>query len=106
MSRSFRHFWPDPVQGRVWLNYNLPGFVVRRGGTVSAVTVTACEWAAAGGIFGRAGNLQRGDANIWVANVRPYVRNPGALDAVEQSGAVEFVVNVDWDSPLLARFVQ
>ena len=101
MSQSFRHYWPEPFKGRVWLNFNLPGVIVRRNGIVSAVTITASEWQPAGGIFGRAGNLHRGDANIWVSNVRPYVRNPGTDDLMQQNGGVEFVINVDFKTPLL-----
>jgi hypothetical protein len=87
------------VQGRVWFNYNLPGIVLRRNGAVSAVVVTASEWHPAGGLFGNAGVLHRGDANIWVSNVRPYVRVVNA-EGVAQQGGVEFVVNVDWGAPL------
>ncbi len=103
MPQSFRHFWPDPVRGRVWFNYNLPGVIVRKGNvpTVSSVMVTACEWQPAGGVFGRAGSLHRGDANIWVSNVRPYVRAENETDPVRQGGGVEFVINVDWETPLL-----
>ena len=103
MPQSFRHFWPDPVRGRVWFNYNLPGVIVRKGNvpTVSAVVITASEWQLIGGIAGRAGVLHRGDANIWVSNVRPYVRSPNETDPVRQNGGVEFVINVDWATPLL-----
>jgi hypothetical protein len=97
VSKSFCHFWTDPVQGRTWFNYNLPGVIVIKGDipAVSAVVITASEW-----LFGQAGTLHRGDANIWVSNVRPYVRSFDS-DPVKQNGGVEFVVNVDWDTPLL-----
>ncbi|MCY7321493.1 MAG: hypothetical protein LH660_06745 [Phormidesmis sp. CAN_BIN36] len=101
MSQSFRKYWRDPVQGRTWFNYNLPGIVVKRpSSSVSSVIVTVCEYKLAGGIFGGAGSLVRGDANIWVSNVHPYIR-VNSQDLIEQNGGIEFVVNVDWGSPLL-----
>jgi len=102
MPRIFRQFWPDPFQGRVWLNVNLAGVVVKPNrGPVSAVHVSACEYHKAGGIFGNAGNLSRGDAFISVWNVHPYVRNAAAADAIGQNGGVEFALQVDFHLPLL-----
>lgn len=101
MPRTFRKYWPQPFRGRNWLNFNLPGIVVKRpSSSVSAVLVTACEYKRAGGIFGNAGTLMRGDANIWVSNIHPYIRVP-SQDLNVQNGGVEFVINVEWGSPLL-----
>jgi hypothetical protein len=123
MSKTFRHVWPEPFQGKNWLNLNLPGVVIANviprklqgsiGGqtfvyythdiVVSAVVVTASEWSTTeGDSYSQppVGALHRGDAIITVCNVRPYVRNYGNLPA-DQGGGVEFVVNVDFPSPLL-----
>ena len=77
---------------------NLPGVVVRTP-AVSAVVITACEYMLSGP-FG-VKTLIRGDASIWVENVHPYVRVPGATDPGAQNGGVEFVIHVNSDSPLL-----
>jgi hypothetical protein len=114
VSRSFRHYWPYPIQGRQWLNLNLPGLVIMTprgvdpyaGDTaLSAVLITACEYWPPGnrGPFYdfRDQTLIRGDANIWVSNIRPYVRRWwNAADPVLQNGGVEFVINVNWFEPL------
>jgi hypothetical protein len=47
------------------------------------------------------GVMKKGDANIWVSNVHPYVRDNQTTDPVAQNGGVEFVINVDYFSPLL-----
>ena len=104
MSRTFRHYWPDRFQGRVWVNFNLPGVIVKSGGAVHAVSgvvISACEYEPGPGLFAKAGVMKKGDANIWVSNVHPYVRDNQATDPVTQNGGVEFVINVDYFSPLL-----
>jgi hypothetical protein len=50
-----------------------------------------------GSIFGAEGVIRhRGDAAIWVKNVRPHGPNPG--DTI--TGGDEFFLQIDWRTPL------
>jgi hypothetical protein len=108
VSYSFRYYWPDPVSSG-WMNINAG--VVRQYarnsnfGAVSAVVMTASEYKKVGrieriGIIGEGVQLWRGDAEIWVSNVRPYIRNL-TEDPNQQNGGIEFYLHVGYHTPLL-----
>lgn len=95
MSRTVRVLWTEAVTG--WFNFDWPGVI---DGT-SVVHISACEWDPTfppGDIShdvdfaNKIGALRwRGDANIYVKNVHPHDSG---------GGGVEFVLQVDWDTPL------
>ncbi len=102
MARSIR-FVRRGVHGRVRQNFNLPGLITSR---QAVVHITAGEIQFGGNpstVIGPDGHeviqsfiYHLGDANVWVSNVSPHFNDhfPG------EPGGVEFVVNVDWGSPL------
>jgi hypothetical protein len=108
MPVSFRHYWPEPVSSG-WLNLNtvvVREFINRHFGIASAIVMTACEYKRIGEVNllevgnGEGVKLWRGDAEIWVSNVRPYIRRFDP-DPAKQDGGVEFFLHVGFDSPLL-----
>jgi hypothetical protein len=77
------------VNGRIPANYNWDAIHAN-----SAVVITAAEWKAAGGIVPpTVGRPYLGAANVSVTNVGPHDPEGG-------TGGVEFILNVDWPSPL------
>lgn len=102
MSTSVR-FVRRGVRGRVPMNFNMPG-IIRSGQAV--VHVTAGEVVLGGEpsvVIGPGGTTVEqtfrynlGAADIWVSNVSPHFNQhfPG------EPGGVEFILHVDWDSPL------
>lgn len=88
MARSIRGVYRS-MQGRVRMNVNWDAINVN-----TSVVVTAAEWSAAGGIFGSlVGRPLLGDANVYVTNVGPH-------GSGTEAGGVEFILHVDWPSPL------
>lgn len=102
MATSFRHVLRG-VHGRVRGNFNLPGLIRSR---QAVVTMTAGEISFNGTtseVIGPNGQLvsqdfvyNLGDADVWVSNVSPHFN-----DHFEgEPGGVEYILHVDWDSPL------
>ena len=91
-ARTIRVFWRNVSSG--WFNFNWNGVITPN----SVVHVSACEcFFPEGNIFGTEGVIRgRGDAPIWVKNVRPHGPNPG--DTI--TGGVEFFLQIDWGTPL------
>jgi hypothetical protein len=91
-AQTIRVFWRSVRTG--WFNFNWDGVITVQ----SVVHISACEaFFPEGSISGAEGvQRQRGDAGIWVKNVRPHGPNPG--DNI--TGGVEFFVQIDWDTPL------
>ena len=91
-ARTIRVFWRSARTG--WFNFNWNGVITAN----SVVHVSACEAGfPEGSIFGTEGVIRfRGDAAIWVKNVRPHGPNPG--DTI--TGGVEFFLQIDWPDPL------
>lgn len=88
MAHSIRVLYRG-VQGRVRRNFNWPPITQN-----SAVVITAAEWSFAGGTFGpTVGRPNLGAANVYVTNIGPHNPEGGP-------GGVEFLLHVDWDSPL------
>ena len=91
------------VHGRVRQNFNLPGIITSR---QAVVNITAGEVQLGGPpstVIGPNGNevtqtfiYHLGDANVWVSNVSPHFNDHFAGEA----GGVEYILNVDWPSPL------
>ena len=74
MQRTIRVFWRSVRTG--WFNFNWNGIITPN----SIVHISACEcFFPEGNIFGAEGVVRhRGDAPIWVKNVRPHGPNPGS----------------------------
>ena len=91
-ARTIRVFWRSASTG--WFNFNWNGVITPQ----SVVHVSACEcFIDPGSLFGAEGVTRtRGDAPIWVKNVRPHGPNPG--DTI--TGGVEFFLQIDWGTPL------
>lgn len=91
MARSTR-FVLEGLQGTVRHNHNWDAINID-----SAVIITAAEYAdwegALAGIK-TVGRPNLGAANVWVSNVGPH----GVAGA--EAGGVEFLIHVDWPSPL------
>jgi hypothetical protein len=88
MARSTRILYRG-VNGRLPENYNWDAINAN-----SAVVITAAEWKATGGIAPpTVGRPHLGAANVYVTNVGPHDPEGG-------TGGVEFILNVDWSSPL------
>lgn len=87
MSRSIRLIYRNQ-QGRSRKNFNWDAITKR-----SAVIITAAEWAAGGDPFDATGRPLLGEANVYVTNIGPHDPEGG-------TGGVEFLLHVDWDSPL------
>jgi hypothetical protein len=64
----------------------------------SAVIITAAEFSPVFGGLGGFGPKTLGRPNLGAANV--YVTNIGPHDPEGDTGGVEFLLHVDWDSPL------
>lgn len=96
MSKSIR-FVRRRAQGRVRQNFNLPGIVNSAqavvhvtAGEVTQGPRTLVETVAQDFIY----NL--GDADIWVSNISPHFNSHFG----GEPGGVEFILHVNWDSPL------
>ena len=87
MSRSIRLIYRNQ-QGRTRHNWNWDAITKR-----SAVVITAAEWRAGGDPFDETGRPNLGDANVYVTNIGPHDPEGG-------TGGVEFLLHVDWNSPL------
>jgi hypothetical protein len=87
MSRSIRLIYRNQ-QGRSRHNFNWDAIDKR-----SAVIITAAEWQAGGDPFDATGRPNLGEANVYVTNIGPHDPEGG-------TGGVEFLLHVDWDSPL------
>jgi hypothetical protein len=92
MPRTIRVFWKQMRSG--WVNFNWNGVI----GKNSVVHISACECITQPGtLFGAEGiDRHRGDAGIWVKNVRPHGPNPGE----NTTGGVEFYLQIDFHKPL------
>lgn len=86
MSRTVRVLWRHTGSG--WKNFNWDGVIDQN----SVIHIAASEGVADQSLFGPLDAIKRtrGDAPIYVKNVRPHAN----------SGGVEFFLQVDWDSPL------
>ena len=91
-TKTIRVFWRNVSTG--WMNFNWNGVITGN----SVVHISACEFnTPEQNLFGVEGLIRwRGDAAIWVKNVRPHGPNPG--DTI--TGGVEFFLQVDWGTPL------
>jgi hypothetical protein len=88
VARSIRLLYRG-VNGRIPINHNWDPIRAN-----SAVVITAAEWLATGGIVPpTVGRAHLGAANVSVTNVGPHDPEGG-------TGGVEFILNVDWPSPL------
>jgi hypothetical protein len=88
LARSIRILYRG-VHGRVRQNFNWDPIHAN-----SALVITAAEWHATGGIVPpTVGRPNLGAANVYVTNVGPH-------DPEGSTGGVEFILNVDWASPL------
>ena len=90
MSHSIRILY-RAQQGTIRKNFNWPLIKLD-----SAVMITAAEFQFQEGLFGGPKTLGRphlGAANIYVTNIGPHGPEPG-------TGGVEFLLHVDWNSPL------
>jgi len=90
MAQSIRILYRGQ-QGTQRKNFNWPPIKLD-----SAVVVTAAEFNFVPGLFGGPKTLGRpnlGAANVYVTNVGPHGPEGG-------SGGVEFLLHVDWGSPL------
>ncbi|MCB0096803.1 MAG: hypothetical protein KDE50_12405 [Caldilineaceae bacterium] len=91
-SQTIRVFWRNAATG--WFNFNWDGVITPR----SVVHISASECALSEGGFFDGEHVQRhrGEAPIWVKNIRPHGPNPG--DTI--TGGVEFFLQIDWETPL------
>jgi hypothetical protein len=90
MSRTIRVFWRNQKSG--WKNFNWGGVIDQN----SVVHIAASEgFVDEGSIFGplNAITRTRGDAPIFVKNIRPHLDQGGG-------GGVEFYLQVEWPDPL------
>ena len=90
MAKSIRVLYRNQ-RGRIRKNFNWAPIKLD-----SAVVITASEFIFQEGLFGGPKTLGRphlGDANIYVTNVGPHGPEGG-------DGGVEFILHVDWDTPL------
>lgn len=90
MAHSIRLLYRN-MQGRCRINYNW-GPITKR----SAVLVTAAEWVAGRDVYDETGRPHLGDADVWVSNIGPH-------DPEGEAGGVEFILHVDWGSPLIVQ---
>lgn len=91
MTQSIRVLY-RAQQGTIRQNFNWPPIKLD-----SAVIVTAAEFTPQFGGFG-GGPKTLGRPNLGAANV--YVTNVGPHGPEPEVGGVEFLLHVDWDSPL------
>ena len=89
MARSIRVFYSN-VRGTVRKNHNWPPINIK-----SAVLITAAEWQSGplGPSLDGSHRPFLGAAPIWVTNV-------GAHESATEAGGVEFLLHVQWDTPL------
>ncbi|MBO3086381.1 hypothetical protein [Cellulomonas fengjieae] len=87
MSQSIRLIYRNQ-QGRIPKNFNWDPITKR-----SAVVITAAEWKAGRDPIDATGRPHVGDADVYVTNIGPH-------DPEGATGGVEFVLHVDWGSPL------
>ncbi|GAA0709841.1 hypothetical protein [Dokdonella soli] len=90
MSRTIRVMWSNASSG--WKNFNWGGVIDQN----SVIHIAASEGVVdTGSLFGPLAAISRtrGDAPIYVKNVRPHGDDGGG-------GGVEFYLQVDWNSPL------
>jgi len=91
MAHSFRVLYRGQ-KGRIRKNFNSPAINLD-----SAVIVTAAEFTPEFGGLARPhktlGRPHLGDANVYVTNIGPHGEG-------NEAGGVEFILHVDWGSPL------
>jgi len=90
MSRTVRVMWRHTTSG--WKNFNWGGVIDQN----SVIHIAASEGTIhEGGLFGALDAIgrTRGDAPIYVKNIRPHPDQGGG-------GGVEFFLQVDWHGPL------
>lgn len=85
--RSIRLIYRN-MQGRSRHNFNWDAITKR-----SAVVITAVEWRAGSDPYDHTGRPNAGLAAVWVTNIGPHDPEGG-------TGGVEFMLHVDWNSPL------
>jgi hypothetical protein len=88
MARSIRIFYGKELglRGRCRMNFNWPPITALSVVNISAGEAT--DWESAHLVGGQLFNYILGDANVWVSNISPH------------QGGVEFILNVDWPTPL------
>jgi len=94
MPQHIRHYYSDPMNGRVACNFNWPAITAK-----SIVHVTACEYVpAAGDAHGGFAGVDRkrfvGAADIWVSNIAPH--GP----PFDPNQGVTWVLHIGWDTPI------
>jgi hypothetical protein len=89
MSRTIRVLWKRSVSG--WKNFNWGGVIDDK----SVIHIAASEGTVVPQQFETLDAIQRtrGDATIYVKNIRPHPDQGGG-------GGVEFYLQVDWGGPL------
>jgi hypothetical protein len=90
MARSIRVFYSNMPNGVNRVNFNWPAINIK-----SAVIVTAAEWQSGplGPMLDGSHRPLLGAAPIWVSNI-------GAHGSGAEAGGVEFLLHVDWTTPL------
>ncbi len=91
-ARTVRVFWSNASTG--WLNFTWHGVITAN----SVVHISACEYfSPENSTLGAEGVIRnRGEATIWVKNIRPYGPNPGDF----MTGGVEFFLQIDREMPM------
>ncbi|RWM92902.1 MAG: hypothetical protein EOR84_18930 [Mesorhizobium sp.] len=89
MARSIRIFYSN-MRGVTRINFNWPAINIK-----SAVIIAAAEWQSGplGPSLDGSHRPHLGAAPIWVSNV-------GAHGLGDEAGGVEFLLHVDWNTPL------
>ena len=97
MAKSARYVVHN-AHGRSKQNFNMPGVIKSRQAvvhiTASEVTAAPASVVAGGGTQNFMYNV--GAANVWVSNVSPHFND----HFQGEPGGVEYILNVDWQSPL------
>jgi hypothetical protein len=99
MAHSIR-FVRKGIHGRVRQNFNWP--VIKSRQAVVHITAGEIVPGSASEVIGPNGATVQnfiyhlGDANVWISNVSPHFNDHFA----GEPGGVEFIINVDWPSPL------
>lgn len=95
MSKSIR-FVRRGIRGRVPQNFNWPGVIRSRQAVVhiTAAEVVPGNVSVVGGVE-QTFRYNLGAANVWVSNVSPHF-----AEHAGDPGGVEFIINVDWPSPI------
>jgi hypothetical protein len=91
MPTTDRIYFGHPFNGRRKQNWQMPGVIDNN----SVVVITACEYDPTVVPPGMPDERHRfvENADIWIKNVAPH-------GAGSPNSGVEFVIQVDWDSPL------